>query len=113
MRLALIRLAGKTEELVEKAKSLVAANPGKPEVWRAYVSIEYAILDLKLRHRLEHAPAPPKRRRKDAASIDLARSLLDKIDPAADTKKLLYDLRECRDVLKSLMAAYDRRSTMS
>jgi hypothetical protein len=113
MRLPFIRLAGKTEELVAKAKSLVAANPGKPELWRAYVSIEYAILDLKLRHRIEHEPAPPKRGRKDAARIDLARSLLDKIDPAADAKMLLYDLRACRDVLKSLVAAYDRRSTMS
>jgi hypothetical protein len=106
-------LAGKTEELVKKAKSLVAENPGKEELWRAYVSIEYAILDLKLRHRIEHAPAPPKRARKDAASAGLARSMLDKIDLGADAKKILYDLRACRDVLKSLVAAYDRRSTTS
>jgi hypothetical protein len=106
-------LAGKVEEQLEQAKKLLAANPGKPELWRAYVSIEYAILDLKLRHRIEHAPAPPKRGRKNPVNIDLARSLLDKIDVAADAKKLLYDLRECRDVLKSLVAAYDRRSTTS
>ena len=106
-------MAGKVEEQVEQARKLVAVNPGKPELWRAYVSIEYAILDLKLRGRIEHEPAPPKRGRKNPASLDLARTLLEKLDLAADSKKLLYDLRVCRDVLKSLVAAYDRRSTTS
>lgn len=107
-------MSGKVEELLSQAKSLVHAdNPCRPEVWRAYVAIEYAILDLKLRHRIEGAPAPPKLKRKNAVDLALARSLLDRIDPRSDEKKLLYDLRACRDVLKSLVASYERRSTTS
>ena len=41
--------------------------------------------------------------------------MLDQIDlSAADSKKLLYDLRSCRDIIKALVAGYDdRRSTKS
>ena len=107
-------MSGKVEELLSQAKSLIRPdNPRRPELWRAYVAIEYAILDLKLRHKIEGAPAPPKLTRKNAVDLDLARSLLDRIDPALDEKKLLYDLRVCRNVLKSLVARYERRSTTS
>jgi hypothetical protein len=102
------------EELVTNAKSIVARDKlGKPELWRAYVDIEYAILDLKLRHKIEHEQTPPRRGRKETVDVALARSLLDGIDLASDEKKLLYDLRACRDVLKSLVASYERRSTTS
>lgn len=107
-------MAGKVDELIAKAKAhLSSTDPGRPEIWRAYVAVEYAILDLKLRAGLEGQEPPAKRRKKDAPSLGLARSMLDRIDPGSDSKKLLYDLRSCRDILKSLVASYDRRSTTS
>lgn len=114
MRLTLIKLAGKVEDLIGQAKSLISGeNLSRPELWKAYVAIEYAILDLKLRHKIDQAPSPPKLRKKDNVDMAAARSLLDKIDLASDEIKLLYDLRACRDVLKALVAGYDRRSTTS
>ena len=107
-------MAGKVKELVSQAKSLILGDDlRRPELWRAYVAIEYAILDLKLRRRIEGASPPAKLTRKNAVDLALARSLLDKIDLTSDEKKLLYDLRACRDVLKSLVANYERRSTTS
>lgn len=107
-------MATKVEQLVQQAMSLISEdNPSRQELWRAYVAVEYAILDLKLRHKIEQAPLPPKRGRKDAVNLELARRLLGGLDLAADEKKLLYDLRACRDVLKALVAAYERRSTTS
>lgn len=97
-----------------QAKSLILADdPRRPELWRAYVAIEYAILDLKLRNKIEGAPPPAKLARKNAVDLVLARTLLERIDPTSDEKKLLYDLRACRDVLKFLVASYQRRSTTS
>jgi hypothetical protein len=45
----------KLDRLVEKAKSILveSSNPGRLPLWRAYVALEYAILDLKLRYGLE------------------------------------------------------------
>ena len=107
-------MGGKVEELVAQARSIISGDHhGKKTLWRAYMSIEYAILDLKLRHRIEGAPAPPKLSKKNAIDIALARSLLERIDLKSDKKKLLYDLRACRDMLKALVASYDRRSTTS
>lgn len=107
-------MGGKVEELVAQARKIISGDhPSKKILWRAYVSIEYAILDLKLRHRIEGAPPPPKLSNKKAIDIALARSLLERIDLNSDEKKLLYDLRACRDVLKALVAGYDRRSTTS
>jgi hypothetical protein len=112
-------LGGKLDELVGQAKAIVAAtaaagDPDRASLWRAYIALEYAILDLKLRHRLE-GEEPPKKPAKKAVSIAEARSMLDRIDlSAADSKKLLYDLRSCRDIIKALVAGYDdRRSTKS
>lgn len=82
------------------------------ELWRAYVAIECAILNLKMRSEME-GERPPARLAKKTIDIALAKTLLDRIDTAAEEKKLLYDLRACRDVLKFLVAAYRRRSTMS
>ena len=127
---------GRVEELVTRAKSLLSSTekPGRIELWRAYVAVEYAILDLKLRYRIEGEVPPPKAkpaRKKakatsttttasaatttDSADLATARSMLDAIDfaSAGKEKKLLYDLRSCRDVLKSLVASYARRSTTS
>lgn len=102
------------EELVGKAKRIVAAgDPDRQSLWRAYVAVEYAILDLKLRHNLE-GEAPPAKLAKKAASVTSAKSMLDRIDLSSpDRKKLLRDLRACRDMLKVLVAAYGRRSTTS
>lgn len=98
-------------ELVGKAKAIVAGDPDRASLWRAYVALEYAVMDLKLRHGLE-GEEPPKPARK---TVDLAeaRLLLARLDLSSDKKKLLYDLRSCRDVVKAIVASYDRRSMMS
>jgi hypothetical protein len=102
----------KLDELIEKAKAIVAGNPDKASLWRAYVALEYAVMDLKLRHHLEGQISPPSPA-KELIDIAAARSMLDRIDLSSDKKKLLYDLRSCRDVVKALVAGYDRRSTTS
>lgn len=107
-------MADRLEELVGRAKAIVAAgDPDRQSLWRAYVSVEYAILDLKLRHGLE-GEAPPAKLGKKEATIASAKSMLGAIDLSSpDRKKLLRDLRTCRDVLKALVAGYGRRSTTS
>lgn len=102
----------KLGELVGQAKAIVAGNPDKTSMWRAYVALEYAVMDLKLRHNLE-GETPPEKPAKKAVDIAKARSMLARIDLSSDRKKLLYDLRSCRDVVKALVARYDRRSTTS
>jgi hypothetical protein len=104
----------KLDRLVEQAKSIVVAssNPDRASLWHAYVALEYAILDLKLHQDLEGNQPP-----KPAKSADLAaaKSMIGRLDPSAgDKKKLLYDLRSCRDMVKVLVASYnDVRSTTS
>jgi hypothetical protein len=102
----------KLGELIEKAKAIVAGNPDRTSLWRAYVALEYAVMDLKLRHNLEGEVLPAKPAKK-LIDIAEARSMLARIDLSSDSKKLLYDLRSCRDVVKALVASYDRRSTTS
>ena len=99
-------------ELIEKAKAIVAGDPDRMSLWRTYVALEYAIMDLKLRHNLE-GEVPPEKPAKKLVDIAEARSMLTKIDLSSDSKKLLYDLRSCRDVVKALVASYERRSTTS
>ena len=99
-------------ELVEKAKAIVAGDPDRASLWRAYVALEYAIMDVKLRHNME-GEAPPDKPAKNAIDIAEARSMLARLDLSSDKKKLLRDLRSCRDVVKALVANYDRRSTTS
>lgn len=99
-------------ELVEKAKAIVEGNPDKASLWRAYVALEYAVMDIKLRHSLEGEALPTKPAKK-AINIVEARSMLARLDLSGDKKKLLRDLRSCRDVVKALVANYDRRSTTS
>lgn len=99
-------------ELVDQAKMIVAGEPGKALLWRAYVALEYAVMDLKLKHGLE-GEAPPEKPAKKTINIVEAKSMLARIDLSSEKRKLLYDLRSCRDVLKALVADYDRRSTMS
>ncbi|HEX2015001.1 MAG TPA: hypothetical protein VLA68_07215 [Nitrososphaera sp.] len=106
----------KVAQLVAEARTVLhsAGEPDKAALWRAYVSIERAILDLKLRYRLEGQAPPPRLPRKAAIDISGARSMLERIDPSSEDKKiLLYDLRACRDLLKALVASYERRSTTS
>jgi hypothetical protein len=102
----------KLAELVEKAKAIVAGDPDRESLWRAYVALEYAIMEIKLRHGLE-GEAPPAKPAKKAIDIAQARSALAQLDLSSDNRKLLHDLRSCRDVVKILVANYDRRSTTS
>ena len=95
----------KLERLVEQAKSIVVenSNPDRVSLWRAYVALEYAILDLKLRHGLEgnSQPKPVK-----SADLTIAKSMIGRLDPSScDKKKLLDDLRICRDIVKALVAS--------
>ncbi|MDQ3717756.1 MAG: hypothetical protein M3298_02770 [Thermoproteota archaeon] len=95
----------KLDRLVEQAKSIILenSNPDRMSLWRAYVALEYAILDLKLRYGLEGNPPP-----KPAKSADLAaaRSMVMRLDlSSGDKKKLLYDMRSCRNVIKALVAS--------
>jgi hypothetical protein len=99
-------------ELVESAKAIVAGEPDRASLWRAYVALEYAVMDVKLRHGLE-GQAPPDRPAKKAIDIAKARSMLAELDLSGDKRKLLHDLRSCRDVVKALVAGYGRRSTTS
>ena len=115
----------KVAELVGSAKNLFASaeDPGPPgdSYWRAYVALEYAILDLKLRANLEQpgnaAPAKRKRAKKQtiAELAEAAKQKVDAIDLAASPPELLRQLREGRDAAKALVAGYDklRRSTTS
>jgi hypothetical protein len=99
------RVAG----LVSLAKAMVDRND-RMSLWRAYVAIEHAILDVKLKHNLEGEPSPKPAKKADLATAKL---MLEKIDLSSDRKKLLYDLRACRDLLKAIVAGYDQRSTTS
>ncbi len=99
-------------ELVDQAKAIVAGEPNKTSLWRTYVALEYAIMDLKLRYKIE-GEAPPEKPAKKSINIAEARSLLERIDLSSEKRKLLRDLRSCRDIVKALVAGYDRRSTTS
>ena len=93
--------------LVEQAKSIVAesSNPDKISLWHAYVALECAILDLKLRHSLEGNPLP---KHINPADLATAKSMICRLDlslSSQDKKKLLSDLRSCRDVVKALVAS--------
>ena len=91
--------------LVEQAKSIVleSSNPDRMSLWRAYVALEYAILDLKLHHGLEGNPSPKPFKSADLAT---AKSMVGRVNlPSSDKKKLLYDLRSCRDIVKALVAS--------
>jgi hypothetical protein len=107
----------RTEELVGRAREILfSANGDKLDgsaLWRADVSIEHAILDLKLRFGLEGEAPPKKLSRKAVVDIAAIKSMLAALDTSADKKKLLYDLRACRDMLKAAVAGHERRSTTS
>ena len=104
----------KLHKLVGQAKSIIVANsnPNKTSIWYAYVSLEYAILDLKLRQGIEGNPPPKPVKSADLAALKL---MIGSLDPSLrDKKKLLYDLRSCRDVVKAMVASYENvRSTIS
>lgn len=99
-------------ELVGQAKTIVAGDSNRASLWRAYVALEYAVMDLKLRYSLE-GEAPPAKPTKKSVNITEARSMLTRLDLSSDRKKLLHDLRSCRDLVKALVAGYDLRSTTS
>ncbi|MFL6493673.1 MAG: hypothetical protein ACJ70N_02585 [Nitrososphaera sp.] len=91
--------------LVEQAKSIVvkSSTPDRMSLWRAYVALEYSILDLKLRHGLEGNSQP---RTVKSADLADAKSIISRLDLSlGDKKKLLDDLRSARDILKALLAS--------
>ncbi len=95
---------------MERLEALLQAagkNIEEGSLWRAYVAVESAILDVKMRHGLEHeqAPVSPKRTAKMDDLIADAKSRLSGLDISGDKKKLLYDLRACRDALKAVLVA--------
>lgn len=96
---------GRLDDLVRQAGEVLGKDDGN-SLWRAYVAVESAILDVKLRHRLENEQPPPapKRTAKKEDLIVQARSKLAQLDLQGDRKKLLYDLRSCRDALKAALA---------
>lgn len=94
---------------MDRLDALVQAAVRKLEegsLWRAYVAVESAILDVKMRHGLEHEepPAPLKRTAKKDDLLADVRSRLSRLDLSGDKKKLLYELRACRDALKAALA---------
>lgn len=97
---------GRLEDLVGQAARMLGRDD-PDSLWRAYAALESAILDVKVRHTLEHEqpPPPPKRTAKKDVLVAQARSGLAQIDLQGDRKKLLYDLRACRDALKAALAA--------
>jgi hypothetical protein len=107
----------RTEELVGRARAILFSTDADKldgsALWRAYVSIEYAILDLKLRYGLEGEAPPKKLSRKAVVDIAAIKSMVVALDVSSDKKKLLYDLRTCRDMLKAAVAGHERRSTTS
>ncbi|AIF82735.1 hypothetical protein NTE_00655 [Candidatus Nitrososphaera evergladensis SR1] len=98
----------RTRDLVGQAQGVLAKADDPASLWRAYVAVEYAILDIKLRHGLEHEQSPPTAPKRTAKRDDLlafAKEKLGRLDlEKGDRKKLLYELRECRDALKALLA---------
>jgi hypothetical protein len=95
----LFRLVGQARSIVVESSS----NPDKVSLWRAYVALECAILDLKLRHSLEGNP-PPKHVK--SADLATAKSLISRLDLSSkDKAKLLNDLRLCRDIVKAMVAS--------
>jgi hypothetical protein len=99
--------SSRTYDLVVQAQGVLARADDPASLWRAYVAIEYAILDMKLRYGLEHEQSPPapKRTAKRDDLLSAARGKLARLEiEEKDRKKLLYELRECRDALKALLA---------
>ncbi len=98
-------MTDKVRELAAQAQSVLSRAADPASVWRAYVAVEYAILDVKLRHNLENeqAPAALKRTTKPEDLLAIAKEKLERLDHS-DKKKLLYELRQCRDALKALLA---------
>jgi hypothetical protein len=92
-------------KLVEQARSIVVerGNPDKFLLWRAYVALECAILDLKLRNSLEGAPAA---KHVKSTDLDTVKSVISRLDLSSqDKRKLLNDLRLCRDIVKAIVAS--------
>jgi hypothetical protein len=82
-------------------------------VWLAYISIEYSILDLKVRYNIEESSHTSimkiknrkifkNKRLREIDYLEVIKSQLEKID-FRDKKKLLPTLRFCRDLLKISM----------
>jgi hypothetical protein len=91
----------KLDRLIEQAKSILveSSNPGRLPLWRAYVALEYAIL----RYGLEGNPPPKPVKSPDLTTV---KSMISRLDlSSGDKKKLLDDLRLCRDIVKALVAS--------
>jgi hypothetical protein len=117
----------KLYKLIDQATSALQTS-GELDIWRAYVCVEYAILDLKLRYNIQEQtlntdtiitsanPAvkqtgrkgtanEPKSRKRQVASEDHlgeVKARIQNLDLDQDRKILLQELRSCRDILKAL-----------
>jgi len=93
-------------DLVQQASSILDSGLDEKSLWKAYVALESAILQLKLEHGLEHEPSPPrpKRSAKESELISVVKSKLSTLGVDGDKKLLLYNLRICRDALKILLS---------
>jgi hypothetical protein len=105
-------------KLINQTKVYLDDNNGKPtrsSLWRAYVSLEYAILDLKLRYNVqENSISKIEIKNKGVVNkssdgnlykenyIKIVKLKLEKAD-LLDRKVLLSELRLCRDLLKNLV----------
>jgi hypothetical protein len=101
----------KIADLVSKAKDYLAKpNAERTEdCWRAYVCIEYAILDLKLANQLVVPTQRVKKKRMGQQErLALARGKLESLKLNREPLELLQELRDCRDILKALVANYDK-----
>lgn len=97
-------MADRVKELVQQAAAMLEQEDAM-SLWRAYVAVESAILDLKLRNGLEgQRPPAPKRTAKKGDLISAAKKGLAGLDLSGDREKLLYELRACRDALKAAVA---------
>jgi hypothetical protein len=105
-------------KLINQTKVYLDDNNGKPtrsSLWCAYVSLEYAILDLKLRYNVhENSISKIEMKNKGVSNkssnenlhkenyIKIVKLKLEKAD-LLDRKVLLSELRLCRDLLKNLV----------
>jgi hypothetical protein len=105
-------------KLINQTKVCLDDNNGKPtrsSLWRAYVSLEYAILDLKLRYSIhENSISKIEMKNKIVVNRSLVENLykenyikivklkLERAD-LVDKNVLLSELRLCRDLLKNLV----------
>lgn len=95
----------KYQELFDDARAHFRSSKEKSSLWKAYVNLEYAILDIKLRNKITatNIENSNKVKKKDlASSLREAGRLFDELELDSSTTIIasLEKLREIRDLLK-------------